>query len=185
MKCSSVVLGSVVIMATAVLIASAMAADAPMEPKAGAAMPGMCPACTMTFGMQGEPPAQMKKMMEEAGISDEMRTQCRSMMMAPMYMDSPAVLVGMAVKLGLTDDQKNKLMEIEKGARKQALAVLNEQQVKQLGKISDTPMAAMDGMKQMHEKMKPVMEKMVKEGKQMPMSCPMMGGMMGQGSITK
>jgi hypothetical protein len=154
----------------------ALGEDKPMAKEGDMSGMGCCPGCGMM--MKGEPPKEMmdmaKDMMKEAGITEEMMMRRKAMMMAPMFADDPAALLGMAKGLALTDDQKAKLMDIQKDARAKALAVLTEDQKKTLGTVADKPTCMMDCMKMMHEKMMPVMEKMMKDGKKLPPCCDMM-----------
>jgi hypothetical protein len=62
-------------------------------------------------------------------------------MRAPVYLDSPAVIVGQAEKLQLSDEQKESLKKIEQDARERALAVLTAAQREKLGKIPDKPIS--------------------------------------------
>jgi len=162
------------VVAATILAVCAMAADPPAAETAGPPMKDVCPSCHMMAAGEKDMSKEMKDMMKNAGISDEMLMQRRAMASAPLYMDEPAVLLGMAKDLGLSDEQKDKLTDIQKEARGKAKAVLTEQQQKKVGTVSEKPMAMMECMKQMHEKMKPVMAKMKMEGKMMPMACPMM-----------
>ena len=133
-----------------------------------------CPACMMFKSRKGAMTEGMKEIMAEADITDEMLSRRRALMRAPMYADDPAVILGQAERLNLSDEQKSKLMEIQESARKQAVAVLNAQQTKTLGEIPSMPMSMMKYMKQMHEKIRPVVRKRIDEGAEMPMYCPMM-----------
>ena len=65
-------------------------------------------------------------------------------------------------------------MDIQKDASAKALAVLTDDQKKTLGAVADKPMCMMDCMKMMREKMMPVVEKMMKDGKKLPPCCDMM-----------
>jgi hypothetical protein len=167
------------LLAVALLGVYAIAAD-PMPMGAGAmagatSRPGMMGACPICGMMSGQPSAEMKEMMTKAGVTEQMVMQCRGMMNAPMHMDSPAVLMGMDEGLMLTEEQKAKLMDIDKDARAKALAVLTADQKAKLGMIPEKPMSVREGMMEMHKKMMPVMmEKMKAQGKEMPMCCPMM-----------
>lgn len=141
----------------------------------------MCPACPM-MDKKDMTPEMMKmreEMMKEAGITEDMMKMSKAMMMAPMYPASPGMLMGME-DLKLTESQKSKLMEIEKKAAADAMAVLTDQQKAMLPKTTDETMTMMGHMMEMHKKMMPVMEKRMKEGKPMPMACPMMQKMMSE-----
>ncbi|NQU76736.1 MAG: hypothetical protein HQ546_10530 [Planctomycetes bacterium] len=166
-----------VLIGGAVLAVYAVDAETPPAEKAVCEPPmGMGgPACCMMRAKGAEMPKDMKEMMKEANISDEMIKQHRAMMNAPLYMDSPAVILGMADELALTQEQKADLMKIENKARQEALAVLNAKQQEGLGKIADTSMSVKQCMKMMHEKMKPAMMKKMKADKTAPACCPMRG----------
>ncbi len=175
---SATVLGSAVVVLVGVILgAYAIAEDAPAKAAPEMTAQEPCPMCMMACGkgdkMSPEMKDKMKEMMKEAGITDEMMMHCHGMMAAPLMMNDPAVLLGMAKGLELTDEQKTKLMDIQKEACGKAMAVLTDEQKTKLGKVPETPLSPMGQMKMIHEKMKPVMMKEMKEGK-MPAGCPMM-----------
>ncbi|MDR3603228.1 MAG: hypothetical protein P4L38_01245 [Syntrophaceae bacterium] len=123
----------------------------------------------------------MMGMMRQAGIDPNMMRRWKAMISAPVFMDSPAAISGQAEALGLSDDQKQKLLDIEKEARQKARSVLTEEQTKKMGDITDKPMAMMEMCQQMCGKMMPMMQKMMggggpQGGQNM---CPMMQMMMG------
>ena len=158
----------------------AVAAD---EPKAAEPMmkAGMCPACPM-MDMKDMTPEMTKmceEMRKEAGITEDMMKTSKAMMMAPMCPTGPGMLMGLA-DLKLTDEQKAKLKEIGKKAAADAMAVLSDEQKAMLPKTPDEPTTMMGQMMETHKKMMPVMEKRMKEGKPMPMCCPMMQKMMNE-----
>ena len=165
----------------------AVAADEP-KPAEPMKMPmmkgGMCPACPMMDKkeMTPEMTKMREEMMKEAGITEDAMKTCKAMMMAPMYPTSPGILLAME-GIKLTEDQKAKLVEIEKKAAADAVAVLTDDQKAMLPKMPAEPMTTMGQMMEMHKKMMPVMEKRMKEGKPMPMSCPMMQNMMKDGMM--
>jgi len=137
----------------------------------------------------------MMGMMQQGGIDPNMMRRCQAMMFAPVFLDSPAAMRGQAESLGLSDEQKQKLLDIEKEARQKAKTVLTEEQIKKMGEVPDKPVALMEMCQQMSTKMMPMMQKMMGGGSQgQPMMmcpmCPMMRMMMGgqdtpQGSETK
>jgi hypothetical protein len=176
----SVTMALLVVAAGVLITLYAVAAD---EPKAAEPMMkgGMCPACPVMDkkAMTPEMTKMREDMMKEAGVTEDMMKMCKAMMMAPMYPASPGTLMGME-DLKLTDNQKSKLVEIEKKAAADALAVLTDEQKAMLPKTTDQTMTAMGQMMEMHKKMMPVMEKRMKEGKPMPMCCPMMQKMMNE-----
>ncbi|MGC8604218.1 MAG: hypothetical protein ACP5VS_11070 [Desulfomonilaceae bacterium] len=123
----------------------------------------------------------MMGMMQQAGVDPNMMRRCKTMMSAPVFMDSPAVISGQAGSLGLSNEQKQKLLDIEKEARHKARSVLTEEQTKKMGEIPDKPMAMMEMCQQMCGKMMPMMQKMMGGGGPQggQMMCPMMQMMMG------
>ena len=56
-----------------------------------------------------------------------------------IYMDSPAVLLNKADKLGLTDDQKQRLQAIVDKARREATSILTEDQLEKVSPIPTEP----------------------------------------------
>ena len=130
----------------------------------------------------------MMGMMQQAGIDPNMMRRCQAMMFAPVFLDSPAAIRGQAESLGLSDEQKQKLLDIEKEARQKARSVLTEEQTNKMGEIPDTPMAMMEMCQQMSAKMMPMMQRMMGGGSpgQQPMMRMVMGGQdTPQGSETK
>ena len=109
--------------------------------------------------------------MIEAGVSPETLKMAHAIKMAPMYMDSPAVLLGMSEDLMLTADQKEKLQKVIDQSRMDALAVLTADQKTKLGTVSDKPMTMMEVTREIHMKMH---EMMMKSGATMPAGHMMM-----------
>lgn len=147
---------------------------------------GKCPKCGMTLVKVPAAPAAGPKgmmarrmgMMSKAGMTPEAMKRMRVMMRTPISMDGPAAIYSQAADLGLSGEQKAKLLGIENEARTKALAVLTPEQRKKMGKIPDKPMAMM----QMCQRMGPMMKSMpgMKGGKGGPMMmCPMMKKMGG------
>jgi len=131
---------------------------------------------TRPQGMTGDCMAMMQK----AGVGPATMKRMQVMMQTPIFMDSPGAIYGQATALGLSDEQKSKLMKIEIQARKKALAVLTPQQRKKMGDIPEKPLAMMQIFRQMCARMMPMMQKMM-TGKGGPMMmCPMMQMMGGQ-----
>lgn len=83
------------------------------------------------------------------------------MILAPIFLDSPAAILGQKEALGLSNEQVTKLLVIEKEARQKAKAVLTPEQTKKLGDVPDTPMAMVEMCQQMSSKMMPMMQKMM------------------------
>lgn len=151
------------------------------KPAAEAAKP--CAACMPMMDIDGmknltddqkkELKEKIAKWMKDAGVTEDVVMQCKAMAMAPQYMDSPETLLAMDKMLTLTDDQKAKLMDIQKDARTKAAAVLTDDQKKKLGTVPDKTMTFMDQVKMIHEKMMPVIQK-DPDARNMT-GCPMMG----------
>ncbi|MEW6136917.1 MAG: Spy/CpxP family protein refolding chaperone [Thermodesulfobacteriota bacterium] len=112
----------------------------------------------------------MMGMMQQAGVDPNMMRRCQAMMFAPVFLDSPAAIRGQAESLGLSDEQKQKLLDIENEARQKARSVLTEEQIKKMGEVPDKPIAMMEMCQQMSAKMMPMMQQM------MPMMQKMMSG---------
>lgn len=95
----------------------------------------------------------------------------------------PSAIYAQAEALGLSEEQRTKLIEIQKQARENALAVLTPEQRKKMAATSDTPMAMMQACRQKCATMMPKMQKMMSgKGKGGPMTCPMMGAAPGSGT---
>lgn len=159
-----------------------------MHPAVRKAAAGRCPMCGMalvkgTPGPATRPQGMMTgcmAMMQKAGVRPATMKRMQVMMQTPIFMDSPCAIYGQTTALGLSDEQKSKLIEIENQARKKALAVLTAEQRKKMGDIPDKPMAMMQICRQMCARMMPMMQKMM-AGKGGPMMmCPMMQMMGGQ-----
>lgn len=116
-------------------------------------------------------------------MSPEMKTKCQMMMQAQLTPSDPSALVALKDQLKLTEDQVKKLQAIQEQARKDAAAVLNDEQKQQVAKIPATP----DTSTGMHQQMMQMMKDMHggQGGGQMPtMNCPMMN-MMGGNAATR
>lgn len=112
----------------------------------------------------------MMEMVQQAGMGPDVMQRCRAMMFTPIFLDSPAAIRGQAESLGLSEEQKQALLDIENEARQKARAVLTEEQMKKMVPIPDTPMTMMEMCQEMPAKMMPMMQRM------MPMMGMMMGG---------
>lgn len=122
--------------------------------------------------------ARCRAMMQGSGMDRSAMRCMRAMMQAPIFPDSPSALYGRADDLGLSDEQKARLMEIETEARPKALAVLTDEQRKKVGDIPDKPATMMQMCQQMCGEMKP---QMPAGGRGRPMMmCPMMERMRGE-----
>jgi hypothetical protein len=129
-----------------------------------------CPDCGMPMGdtKSGMGRAgRMKDMqarMKEAGVSEDTIRTHMAMMNAPLFLDSPGMLLGQAEALTLTEEQKTRLAEVAQESRTKAVAVLTEAQRTKLGPVSDKPVTMMEMRAMMMQKMAPMMEKARKDG---------------------
>ncbi|MFQ6099321.1 MAG: hypothetical protein ACE5O2_16435 [Armatimonadota bacterium] len=141
------------------------------EPEAATCEPSGCGA------MMG--PGPMHGMMK--GLSAETMRRAQAVMKMPVFLDSPAAIVGQADKLGLSDEQTQRLTEIENDARKKALAVLTEEQRDKLGEVRDEPITMMAICEKACPDMMPMMHHMLgsKDG---DAACPMARGSADDGA---
>ncbi len=111
----------------------------------------MPPCCQMVIGgeqmgpnmmgmMQGMGPDMMKQM----GMSPEMMERMMLLMRTPIFLDAPCPIYAQSDKLGLSDEQKKKLVEIENEARQKARAVLTPEQQARLGTVPNKPVTMME-----------------------------------------
>jgi hypothetical protein len=149
----------------------------PQQPKRQATEEG---ATTMPMNSQMMM-QRMMDMMQQAGVGPDMMRRCQTMMRTAIFPDSPSAILGQAEALGLSDEQNQKLLDIEKESRQKARSVLTEEQIKKIGEIPDRPTTMMEMCQQMSAKMMPMMQKMMRGGSQggPMMMCPMMQMMMG------
>jgi YHS domain-containing protein len=193
MKCRTIVLVSAAIPLVMLLFSIyAVAQEAPTaqkdkttneESKASTPMMGCCPCCAM-FGTIGasatdQPQAMMQQctdMMQKAGITPNMIQQCRIIMQSRVFLDSPEAIYAQAETLGLSEQQKKQLTDIQNEARKKALAVLTTEQREKIGDIPDEPVTMAGMCQKMSRKMMPMMHKMMgdKGAAGSMMMCPMM-----------
>ena len=168
--------GLLVLGMAAVYVTAQDAAPPPPPPPPGGMMMGHegCPMCSM-MACEKKDWAAMKgqwhKKMMDAGVSPETMKMAHAIKMAHMYMDSPAVLLGMSEDLTLTADQKEKLEKISAQSRKDALAVLTDDQKTKLGTVSDKPATMMELTREIRTKMHAMM---MKSGATMPAGHMMM-----------
>lgn len=130
----------------------------------GEGMPGMCPMCAGMMGGQksdGDMMAQCKGMMNKMGMSEDMVKRWDAMMHTPIFLDSPCAIYGQADRLGLTDEQRQQLIDIENEARAKSMGVLTDEQRETLGDVPDTPMPMVKMCQEMQSKMKPMMQEMM------------------------
>jgi YHS domain-containing protein len=74
-------------------------------------------------------------------ISAIMADQYKTLMQTKIFLDSPMAVLARTKVLALTAEQNRKLLEIERQARKKALAVLTPGQRKKLGNVSVAPIS--------------------------------------------
>ncbi len=83
-----------------------------------------------------------------ANIKDEMTPEVtermRLLMRVPIFLDAPCPIFAQAESLGLSDEQKKKLVEIENEARSKARAILTPEQQVKLVKVPEEPVTMMD-----------------------------------------
>ena len=77
--------------------------------------------------------------MVKHACSSEMMQKYLFLASTPIYLDSPTVIYGRAKELGLSQEQKAKLLAITEESRKNALALLTVEQRQKLGDISNEP----------------------------------------------
>lgn len=107
--------------------------------QADTAQPMLCPMMKM-MGKQQMGPEMMKQM----GMTPETMERMQLLMRTPIFLDSPCPIYAQADKLGLSEEQKKKLGEIEKEARQKARAVLTIEQQAKLGAVPDKPVTMME-----------------------------------------
>ena len=103
----------------------------------------------------------MMEMMWQSGNDSNMMRLCKSMMSAPLFLDSPAMILAQAESLELSKEQKQKLFDIEDEARQKARSVLTDEQTTSMGEIPDKPAAIMEMCQQMCAEMAPMMRMMM------------------------
>lgn len=126
-------------------------------------------------------------MVDEKTCSSELMQKYQFLATMPIYMDGPTVLYASAQELGLSEEQKAKLLAITAESRRNALAVLTAEQRKQLGVISDEPITMsqicpmMRSEKSDHHAAKPA--ETTKTAEQTV--CPVMGGAINKSIFTE
>lgn len=90
----------------------------------------------------GMTPEMMKQMMGE--MTPETMERMQLLMRAPIFLDAPCPIYAQAEKLGLSEDQKKKLGEIENEAHAKARTVLTPEQQAKLGNVSEKPNTMME-----------------------------------------
>jgi hypothetical protein len=136
---------------------------------------GTCPGCPQN-GATAKSTKNRDDMMRKMGMSEETIKQWHALSKAPIFLNSPAALLGQADALNLTQDQRQKLTQIDKEARDKAMQILSADQKSKLAQPTDRPVTMM----QMHQTMcgKAMQHHKMKEGgkdagtRMCPM-CPM------------
>ena len=98
------------------------------------------PAGGMKMG-KDQMPACCQQMM--GGMTPETKERMQLLMRVPIFLDAPCPIFAQAEKLGLSEEQQQKLGEIEKEARTKARAVLTPEQQAKLGPVPDKPVTMM------------------------------------------
>jgi len=101
------------------------------------------------FAQMGSNMMNMMDMMKQMGMKPERMDQMQLLMRTGVFVDSPAALQVQKDKLGLSEEQSQKLGEIEKKGRQKALALLTPEQRTKLGDIPDKPVVMMEMCQEM------------------------------------
>lgn len=96
----------------------------------------------------------MRKMMSEMmkgmgpqmmqGMTPDMMERMWLLARVPIFLDAPCPIFAQAESLGLNDEQKKMLGQIENEARAKARAVLTPEQLAKLGNVPDKPVTMME-----------------------------------------
>ena len=105
----------------------------------------------------------------------------------PIYMDSPEVLYSQAQELGLSEQQKGKLLSIISESRKNSLTVLTPEQRQKLGAVPDEPITMEQVCPMMHgEQSQPAAVQNLADAKVVEQTtCPVMGGAINKDIFTE
>ncbi|QYO65078.1 peroxiredoxin family protein [Leptolyngbya sp. 7M] len=120
------------------------------DPAAGDKPASGSPMCPMMQGGQMGPEKmkemmpQMMKMMRQMGMTPQIMERMQVLVRTPIFLDAPCPIFAQAEKLGLSEEQKKKLGEIENEARQKARAVLTPEQLAKLGDVPDKPVTMME-----------------------------------------
>ena len=126
-----------------------------------------CPGCAAKTQTLKASNTQTSKMMAD---------QYKTLMQTKIFLDSPMAVLARTKVLALTAEQNRKLLEIERQARKKALAVLTPGQRKKLGNVSVAPISMASLCQNMCGKMTAgtTVNKQTQNAQQTV--CPVMGG---------
>jgi len=113
-----------------------------------------------------------------------MAEQYKTLMQTKIFLDSPSAILARTKALSLTAEQNRKLLEIERQARAQALAVLNPVQRKKLGNVSVAPISLASVCKETCGTMtaEATANKQIQTAQQTV--CPVMGGKINKSIFT-
>lgn len=117
------------------IVVTSYAQDKSAEGKSADDMPACCKQM-----MQGMQKGQMNMMQ---GMTPEAMERMQLLMRVPIFLDAPCPIFAQAEKLGLNEEQKKKLGQIENEARAKAQAVLTPEQQAKLGNVPDKPVTMM------------------------------------------
>jgi hypothetical protein len=101
------------------------------------------------FARMGTNMMNMMDMMQQMGMKPERMDRMQLLMRTGVFVDSPGALQVQKDKLGLSEEQSQKLGEIEKEARQKALTLLTPEQRTKLGDIPDKPVVMMEMCQEM------------------------------------
>ena len=137
--------------------------------------------------------------MVKHACSSEMMQKYQFLATMPIYLDSPTAIYGRAKELGLSQEQKAKLLAITEESRKNALTLLTAEQRQKLGDISNEPITMSQICPMMnseavndHSAHNPANEPVKTETAKKPESaktpeqttCPVMGGAINKNQFT-
>lgn len=124
--------------------AAAAPTDAQMGEERMIACP--CPMCPMLADKGTD-------MCKEMDVPAAMKQRCQMMMNAEMSKDDAVCLLACTSELSFTPDQVQKLEEIVKRSRQEAVAILTPEQKKTLAEIPEKPASVCEMRMNMHEMM--------------------------------
>jgi YHS domain-containing protein len=134
-----------------------------------------CPGCAAKTQTPKASNTQTSKLMAD---------QYKTLMQTKIFLDSPMAIMARTKVLSLTTEQNRKLLEIERQARKKALAVLTPGQRKKLGNVSVAPISMASLCQTMCGKMTAgtTVNKQTQTAQQI--ACPVAGGKINKDVFT-
>lgn len=123
----------------ALAAAGLMAGDKPSQ---CCSNPQGCMQMMQTMQGGGMDMSKMQGMMQ--GMTPALMERMRLLMRVPIFLDAPCPIYAQSDNLGLSEEQKKQLVEIEKEARQKARAVLTPDQQKRLGEVPEKPITMME-----------------------------------------